>query len=256
MVIGALATIPSTGVGWADGVFIFKSIFLIPQEKMPLVIVAWTLVLEVFFYFVFGVLIFSPWFGLTIMGLWLCGIIFSAFSIVKQNYFFEFLFNLHNLEFLLGMMTALCVRFRLQFSYLGFLVCAGSTLFLLTGIDEVYSHSLSPDLLIISYAFSSCLIIFGLASGELEGRFKCAKFFTFLGGASYSVYLIHFLALSFFIKVVMWLGFEKWFSLGIVFWILVCLATSVGMLFYLLIERPLLTVLRQRLLPRRVQLIK
>jgi peptidoglycan/LPS O-acetylase OafA/YrhL len=67
---------------------------------------------------------------------------------------------------------------------------------------------------------------------------------TFLGRASYSIYLIHFAVLSAVIKLLLPLGLVLWIN-----WVLLILAgVIVGSLLYHYFEKPLLASLRNRYL--------
>jgi len=62
----------------------------------------------------------------------------------------------------------------------------------------------------------------------------------FFGTASYSIYLIHFLALSVLIKLFIEFDFETYFSLTVIYFILIICSTAMGVLLHLYVERPVL----------------
>lgn len=243
LVIVALALIPSLGGGLPSAAYIVQSLLLTPQQTMPLVIVAWTLTHEIFFYVLFGVVIFRPKLGLLLMGSWFFGIFISAIFGFKWNYLFAFIFNLHNIEFLLGMLIALVCRSYTNFNQTRLITSLGIICFFLTAMLDVYAHPLWPNFCLLSYSISSSLIIFGLAASELSHHFSIPKWLSLLGSSSYSIYLVHFLALSFFIKFFVKFEAERTLSINIIFFILVAAATIGGISFHIFIERPVLRVL-------------
>jgi peptidoglycan/LPS O-acetylase OafA/YrhL len=248
LVIFAMLAFPSLGSGTPGAGFLLKSLFLLPQDRMPLVIVAWSLVHEMLFYAVFGLLIWYPRAGMVFMGVWSCGIVLRVFSGPEWNYNLRFMFHPHNVEFVLGMLVAALARQRFKVCS-GILVAVGVALFLVLGVGDSRLRDAYPDLLFASYALSSCLVIFGLASGELACNFAAPRWLAFLGGASYSIYLVHFLALSLFAKLIFLSGFNRVLPVSSSFFVLVFLATVSGAAFHCYVEIPLNRVLFGRLLP-------
>lgn len=245
LVIAALFFIPSIGPV-PDASYIIQSLLLIPQNTMPLVIVAWTLTHEIFFYIIFGFIIYRRNLGLFIIGAWFLGILTSAIFDLKFNYFFNFIFSINNIGFFLGMAIALAARSFNNIHQPRLIAAVGIILFLATGMLNVYSMLLFPKFFTVLYAISSSLIIFGLVISEREHRFNIKKWFALLGASSYSIYLIHFLALSFFIKILKKLNIEHVISINVIFFILVIAVTLTGILFHILIEKPLLAKLMKK----------
>lgn len=252
LVLLALWLDPSLNNGLPSTDSILRSFLLVPQEgTYPLVIVAWTLVHEVFFYLMFGILIFRPCFGLPLMAAWFFGVLLTVAAEIKWGYFLAFVFNLHNIEFFLGMMVAfLCLSGR-RLPYPIMSAVGGVALFCMTGMVNVYFNQMHTSVFLIVYAISSALIVFGLVSAELNGRILMPKWSQFLGASSYSLYLIHFMVLSFIMKLEMALGIGLWLPLWISWCVSVALTVSAGLFFYFFVERKLLGALRLKVLPKK-----
>jgi len=231
---------------------VVRSLFLIPQDGYPLGVVAWTLIHEVSFYLLFGLLIASRLFGSLVLLLWFISVLFGAIYIQDDaGYLQKFLFSAHNLEFLLGMGVALLVcrwdihSFWRLAGYVGVVIFA-----LAAWLNN--DGTIAPNFLLSLYAIGSALIIYALVSGDLMGELKQpGRWLVFFGSASYSIYLIHFLALSVFIKVFLKIGADQWLPLTINYLGLVLLSVLTGSLLHLYIEKPLLKLCRSKLLPVR-----
>ena len=224
--------------------FIIQSLFLIPQSTMPLVIVAWTLTHEIFFYALFGVLIMSPVIGSFVMTAWVFVIVGSHTLDIKYNYLTDFVTNLHNLEFLLGMGIALASRSHKYVPHSIVIAITGIIGFICVGVLNNSNLITNPTLLLLFYALCSSLIILGLVSHELKHPISIPTSLRFIGNSSYAIYLIHFFALSFTIKVLMRYLHT---SLNINFVILFMCATTIGILFHFFIERIILKLIKNRM---------
>jgi len=232
-----------------DTIHIIKSIFLIPQDRLPIVGVGWTLIYEVFFYLLFSILIICPTLGWTIIVTVVLAIISSGLMgmhLDDENWSFSlsFLLNLHHLEFFLGMLIGFFIRsgWKMKYSWTVFYIAVASLL--LTGI--INTGNTNSDLFTLIYAIISGVIILCLASSELTGRIYIPDWMTFLGAASYSTYLVHYLALSVLAKLTMLGGIESLLPLWMIFTLLVLMAVIAGSCFHLLVEKPLLLSLRKR----------
>lgn len=244
-VLLCLIFIPTLG-NVPDISYIIQSLLLIPQNTMPLVIVAWTLTHEIVFYIIFGLIIYNRNLGLLITGLWFFGISVSFILNLKFNYFFNFIFNIHNLGFFFGMAVAITVRKFDNIQKPTLTATIGIFLFFFTGILKISEISLPTQLFTISYSISSSLIILGLVMTEKKQPIYIGNFLKLLGNSSYSIYLVHFLALSFFIKVLKKLSLEYEISINFIFLLLVISATATGIFFHIFIEKPLLKKLMKK----------
>jgi len=232
------------------GLNILKSFALFPQaQENHLLGVAWTLSYEVFFYLCFGIAIamnkkITP----LLIGIWLTFFLF--FSILQPNSFFiKFLFSPINIEFLLGIFVAFqivskkSINFKLY--YFG-----GALLFSLAILNIKFE--LIEINRVIQFGVPASMIIFGTVSKELYGNFTKNTMLIYLGDASYSIYLTHYLLLSLFSKIFSFLNFFSIIGFPISVTLIIVLTLLVGCLFHEFIEKPALKILSRLLFKNKV----
>ncbi|WP_194134376.1 acyltransferase family protein [Salipiger mangrovisoli] len=233
----------------ADGRFsvenLLHSLFLVPNsDGTPLMIhSAWTLSHEFLFYFVFTALFFSLRWGAALFGFWMLGVALTQ-GLGAIAYPFDFLFSIYNLLFLLGIVAAFAhahVKPPLGWT----LALGGAAIFLANGIVHTYALAeVSHVLRTVIYGVAACMMVTGFAGLELAGRIRSNRGLVFLGDASYSIYLVHGIALSIFTKIVTAAKLNQHLTPFLSLTLLVVLATLAGCLAHLWIERPLLAALR------------
>lgn len=244
---------PSFGSGEETESFytIVKNILLIPQDN-PILIVSWTLSFEMFFYIMFSFLILlNKRIGFSIFGLWTLLSSLSFFKVFPNNEFVQFIFNVHNLEFILGSFCAYLVinkKSSLSTIYL----TAGSTLFIITWILALEGFiGKFSSLSTILFGLASALLVLGAAYRHLSRNVKIPGYLVFSGDSSYSLYLAHTPILSIINKV--FTGLDVYAILGeFLAAILLITITFVGScLVYVLIEKPLNSYLRKKFINRK-----
>lgn len=203
-----------------------SSFLLWPQEGRTILVVSWTLVYEMFFYFVFGLLILNLRWGLACMGLW-------AGLILACNFFpIPFPVNqwidLRNLEFFIGIAAAfLLKRFRIpEMTWkLGIAMIFGSMAWI-----AAYQPSFGWPA-----AIAAAVFIIGSAHSF---RFNALipKWLLFSGTMSYSLYLVHtpIMLLSYKLLRIIHLDIPI-----VAFLITLCFCILGGMAFYHFVERRL-----------------
>ncbi|MBD2095425.1 acyltransferase [Trichocoleus sp. FACHB-591] len=248
--------IPSFGKGYErDLGVILKSLLLVPQENFPVLIVGWTLSHEIFFYFIFGLAIWltpkvsrfvlCSWLGGTLTFFWLS--VSDRASAVQPPLLLNFIFNPHNLEFAFGCLAAYWVvgkRIKLGVIYL----ISGVVLFITSGLGDNYTNVEIPD--VIAYGLPSMLVVLGAASIDLNQGWKSPTWLNELGDASYSIYLVHYPCLAACFKVAIALNLVSLFGNFLTMSLLTVIAVIVGWLTYLYLEKPLITWLRRKLVPK------
>nr|WP_290223824.1 acyltransferase [Trichocoleus desertorum] len=248
--------VPSFGKGYErDLGVIVKSLLLYPQENFPVLIVGWTLSYEIFFYFIFGLAIWlAPKVSRFVLCSWLGGTLaFFCLSISDRASFAQlplllnFIFNPHNLEFALGCLAAYWVVGKRVKPGLICLV-AGALLFLTSGLCDNYNLIVIPD--VIAYGLPSMLVVLGAASIDLNQGWKIPAWLNELGDASYSIYLVHYPCLAATFKVAIALNIVGLFGNFLTMSLLTVIAVIAGWLTYLYLEKPLITWLRRKLVPK------
>jgi exopolysaccharide production protein ExoZ len=228
----------------SDPFYVVKSLLLFPQADHPFVGVAWTLTHEVFFYFMFSLLIcFRPGISYTIVISWLSitlGLFIFSPVLKLSNFWINFIFSPFNLEFLMGSLCAFIVlRFKKDYNFSKYLGFAILTLFWLFS----YTGKSFPD--VIGWGISSALIILGFSSRDYISNIKAPRLLKFIGDASYSIYLTHSYTLLAGHYLFSFLNFYRFGSLAFI--ALATIALIVGCIFHLLIEQKLIKYLRKRI---------
>lgn len=237
---------------------IFFSLFLLPQQGTPIIHAAWTLSYEILFYFCFGLII---WFGykkilpliIFIITGTILGWIYSLQNITQfQNSYFNLIFGYYNFEFLLGCISAYLVT-NIKIKQPKILLSFGILLFILMIGLEKYSSQALYSLRLFGYGFPSFLIITSLSSSEINGQFKITKnlvsqFLLLLGNASFSIYLTHQILISAIGRGFILAGLPNIISPYILIFIIIAIAVTLGCIFHLIIEKPLVYHSRTKLL--------
>lgn len=218
---------------------IISSFLLFPNENEPILSVAWSLVHTVFFYLIFAVnfmknkivsrFILLSW---TVISLG-----FSTDIFTSDHYYLNFLFNGNNLVFLLGILCAyLVMKINIPVKFAWWLVSLGIAGFPLAWFNTQYEVFDIGLQLITSLA--SGLLIFGLSSIDLQTKVSIPMFARYLGDASFSIYLTHFLIMSVLCKFFSTTSIlnNHYFLISI---LLLVVATIGGCFVYSLLEKPL-----------------
>lgn len=242
--------VPSYGLAQTrNPVYIIESFLLLPLRNMTYsaLSVAWSLRYELLFYLLFGVAIFlkrKP--ARLILSLWvaisLVNFILSQVGLGTDNFDFNFLFSAYNLEFAFGCFAAHLVLNRSVSRTLSLTVfTVGTVVFITNAIMDV-SKLLQMNRFLF-YGIPVVLIIYGIASYEIDHRLKCFQPLVYLGNASYSVFLVHLPVISILDKIFTKIGIygRIGYFAGTV--IIFVLAVSSGCLFYELIEKRLNRIL-------------
>ena len=229
--------------------YLLKSLLLLPQQNLPPLTVSWTLIHEMYFYCVFGVLLLFPSkLHVPVLVLWsVTSQIFWQYLHPSQSEPWSYLlFNPLTLEFTTGCFIAVILQ---HWSL------PRPTLFLLIGLlgmlaswnlwisNNTYEFPIAGDR--VAYFLLPCALILA-ASVSLEK--KQHIFYPWLqrmGDASYSLYLTHILFLSVGRKIWQLYGDKASLIDNLLWWPALFAVTLIGgMLCYRWIEKPLLIFLR------------
>jgi peptidoglycan/LPS O-acetylase OafA/YrhL len=233
-------TLPQVGL-------LLQTLFLAQPLGAPLLGVSWTLQHEMLFYGVFALMILNLRLGQAVLGLWLCMILaqWAAGGSWLSQDIYRIAMNPFNLEFFMGMAGAWLVRRRAPAADgARALLATGGSLFLALAVAEnagMFDSYGNPAR--VAYGLVSTLLVVGLA-GVPRVRGVFAVMLVRLGGASYSVYLFHLMAIGVAYKVMDVAGLLRllpvWLSYG-----LVCaIAIAAGLAISRWIEFPLLRAVR------------
>lgn len=231
VVLGALLAIyfaaPALGAGHETDTPVVIGSILLVGDVDPTLAVAWTLFHEVLFYAMFGLLVLNRRLGIAAMLLWFASCLLGGSS---------YILSIINVLFLFGMFAAWLAAGRIRLPALA-LAAVGFAGFLATGVAEWQGVFVRNDITsTLLYGLSALLLVVGSVRHESEGGIKAVpRPLTFLGDASYSLYLIHYPVISVVAKVGGGLPAMGLFA-GMI-------ATSVGAgaVLHLLVEKPLLS---------------
>jgi exopolysaccharide production protein ExoZ len=235
MVAGALAGLfPNLQLSAGH---LIGSLFFIPVrspssgEIWPVLVQGWTLNFEMFFYVLFAGALFLPrqWrlvFLTTVFGLFFAaGLLTHPSSAALATYTRPII-----LEFLGGVFIAeLWIRRKVAGTSLG-LACIGAAL---CGFAAIYLMGAEFDESICGPL--AMALVFGMVSLETGGSIGRVPVLTYLGDASYSIYLWHTLAISVAVKAAEILGIGG----GLTLLGAIAGGTIVGVGAYELVEKPL-----------------
>lgn len=227
---------------------VLANLSLMPLHEPAILEVAWTLQYEMVFYVLFATLILSPRIGAVVLSLWFAGCVL-ALTVVKAEFPIGFLFAPYNFIFFAGMAGAWLYR-KLTPSASVLLMIAGAATFFGAGLSDAYgAWAFGTGWRTVALGAGAALLVAGLAGLEHRGHFRAPRFLTGIGDASYSLYLLHNPMLALTSKVVVAVGL----NLVIGPWAMAALLTAgcivASIVFYRLVESPLVTALQGKRLP-------
>ena len=195
------------GAGKADKLSlgsVVDSFFLLPQAGDALVNVTWSLKFEIFFYLLFSLAIIRKAAGLWAIVVWQAAVLALYLSGRQLGWsWLAFYLRPITLEFGLGVACAFFVLNRARFGWLTAPWLIASALALATaifvGAELVQAYNPSgvaplPDFLV--FGGSAAVIVACLSLLDIGQRIGQPRFLVSLGGASYSIYLVHFSTIS------------------------------------------------------------
>jgi exopolysaccharide production protein ExoZ len=229
-----------------------SSILLLPSLRGPVLGPAWTLRHELLFYALFAVLFFGRMPGRILLAGWAaCITVNMAWIWISGDPLFggiagDLVFRIFNIEFFFGMAVARLALDR-RWRQPRILLLAGVVLFLANGLFESYGPTLPieypPRHLI--YALGAAMTLYGLVGAEMVGTLRVPAPLIRLGGASYSLYLIHVIVLMFYQQLLLRVKHFVPLQPEIIFFIALGLCIVISVAFSERIEQPLLRRLRR-----------
>ena len=242
-----LAVSPTPGLAERDLGHVIASVLLWPETAEPILGVAWSLRHEMVFYALFSLAIIDRRLGTVVLGAWGALILFNmGWAMATGRPYFGGVAGMvlvrgFNIQFFFGMGVAWLVRTRPPRLARDALI-AGLILFFGTGLAEsfgpVVQHEWPPRHL--AYALGAALTLYGLATLDRARALRVPGPLLELGSASYSLYLVHPVALILMHQALR--HARPWFDppLEIAYLILVGSAVVAGVAFSRVVERPLM----------------
>lgn len=234
---------------------IIHSLLLIPYNDKPILDVGWTLVLEIFFYLLFCVAIwFKPKVSIPILATWLLVTLLYSFKIIQLSgpwvYWPQTIFGSMNLEFVWGAAAGYCVlNFSEQIKSKRWLLFYGSN-FLYALLILLTAYDLLEVKREFTFGLVAALLIFASTSVDLTDSIKVPPLLSFLGDASYSIFLTHGPLVSIATKLIVKANLGRIYDNFLSQILLFLLTVIVGCLFYSVIEKPLTEYLRKNIVEK------
>lgn len=168
-----------------------RSLLLLPQEHLPILVVGWTLVLELYFYLVVALSLLLPErFFVRVLLIW-AGVVVAA-NLVFPGAALLVLYP-QTLEFIFGCLIARFVhaghrRWGAALFVVGAILLA--TLYAAyAGLRPAHLPSAWERLVL--FGFPSTLMVYGACSMELSHAARLPRFLAIVGDRSYALYLTH-----------------------------------------------------------------
>jgi len=200
--IGIFLAEPSWVFRSLKGDLLISSFFLLPSDELPLVMVAWSLVYELWFYAVFAILLrFKEAFLLPSLIVWGC--VVASVNIVMSIHdlpsYLYILFHPYSLEFIGGALSAILLANLRPMKLSRHIAILTIALILFVGLPLAYAnHLLMAAPLMRVGAIGTLYIGIVLCFVLLEScnTFVFPNTLQFVGDISYTVYLSHALVLN------------------------------------------------------------
>ncbi len=222
--------------------FLLRSLTFTNWETTPLYTVGWTLIYEFWFYVLFAVCIASRINFYAFFAAYAGAIVTSTFFGVTRNGPYHVLLSPLMLEFVMGVFLHGIYHRTRNFNskaWFTFTLAMIAGLLLLCESDPYFKSiftSTEYKRTIFWGGAAFCVVFIFLS---LEGIFVPRRFFTFLGDASYSIYLTHWFCLTL-IPLAFWhMGWFPHGSLAVYFFVSVAIALGISVLVHMYVERPL-----------------
>lgn len=248
---------------------LLSSFLLLPEESAPLVMVAWSLTHELWFYLVFALILQLQikYVSVSLMA-WLLAIVFASFFIPATGApYLRIITHEFSIEFILGALAAIAYlkvvhRPALKKLLPVLLAASGITSLLYAFLGETVGSADVIQAISLERAFlvggGYALLLLACALQEFISRKRAPRMLAFFGDISYSMYLSHILTLSVCGRVWSMLGYASagtWSA--VLFWTLSYSAVIlVSFISYQLIERRVMQFAHRIIKPLPVSLEK
>jgi len=216
---------------------VLSAFLLSPTQNEYLLGPEWTLRHEIVFYLLFGVIIWKPNIGILASLAWISLIILNLY--IGLSYPWSFAFSCYNLLFVFGMVGAFCFR-RCKITRPALALLAGFFIYAFTWMAVWVSILPKHNLATILYGIGATVAILAAAEIERTRSVHVPRLMLFLGEASYSIYLVHYPAISGACKILSKVNDRIILPDSIVFTATAAVALSSGIIFHAFVEKPLL----------------
>ena len=232
---------------------ILESFLLLPSNLLPLVQVGWTLIHEVYFYFVYFLifLLLPEYLLVYAIGGWGVIVVMANMFVTTWNPYFNLIFHPLTIEFLSGCLLAVLYykwegsRFNKQ-TLIGMAI---ATLILALTVYEFYRTSTGQVaplgwMRVMLYGLPAWIITYCLLYAERTG-FVLHPYMAQVGDASYSIYLSHLFTINVVGRVWALISVDGYFDNILFIVVTLGIVLFVGFLSYWWVEKNLLKFSRK-----------
>lgn len=228
---------------------IITSLLLIPTPTLdPALSVSWTLMHEMLFYMIFILLYFNRLFLHTFLFLWSILIIVFNLIWMSDEVMLNFLLHPHNLQFLFGIVSAIIVK---QNKHKQLYLFLGLIMFFMYVTSHQYGINASFSQLILKIYLGVCFMFIVVGLCAIEKYINYPKPLIFIGAASYSIYLIHNPVISVLNRIAQKIYIQIPLIPEVFFIFTASFSLLIGILYYLIWEKPSLRFLKKSVLPNK-----
>ncbi|MBN9563667.1 MAG: acyltransferase [Alphaproteobacteria bacterium] len=226
--------------------YLVQSLLLVPQDREPLLGVAWTLQHEVLFYVAFAVAIAGRWLGGILFSGWILLTIFAILLPIDNDTLIGFFLSPFHLQFVMGIGAAYAVL-RGGVAWPRTLAVAGGLGFLIVGLaEDVGWIPLTGTVGRLLYGFAAMCLLVGLATAEQRKLVRVGVVGAFTGAASYSLYLVHAIVIGLTARVIAMVGGFRYLPDWLALLVVVGAALAAAGLLHRFVEQPMLEALQGR----------
>ncbi|MBN1970032.1 MAG: acyltransferase [Candidatus Delongbacteria bacterium] len=227
---------------------IVSSFMLFPSDKLPLIMVGWTLIHEIYFYFIyFIILLFYRERSVTkAMLVWASIIILAGTLFDFMNPFLKLIFHPLTIEFISGCLLAVLFYNKKNILLKNvFLIIISFTFLILLlyahNFYKIYSGNIEPQNWnrVLIFGVPAFVFVFCSIFAE-KNRFVFPIFLEKIGDASYSIYLSHILSINICGKFWIYFSYDSLIDNIIMIPLTLLFTIMVGFFSYKYIEKPLL----------------
>ncbi len=216
-----------------DFLYFIESMFFVHFDRPSINEIAWTLQYEAIFYLLFSVSIFLG-VGRERFFMLLSALIFIlAYKNVQLNTYLSVILSPFHIELFFGILTFKVMRSKSSNRNMMFLMFLAILVYVVVNVTGVKFDNLLDR--VLNYGLISLLIF--CVTIKFEGKFVVPKAIGYIGDASYSVYLTHWLV------VIMFASFYSYVPFSSNFIIFVSLnfvtAVVIFLLVYRFVEKPM-----------------
>ncbi len=193
--LAAYALVPGPSRSGADFDLV-STLFLLPSDQAPVLVVAWTLVHEMYFYLAFALLLIAParWLPALLLG-WMAGVGAAQISGVSEiNAWTRIAFHPLTAEFVMGAFIGLLVasgRRRFSTAAVGLGVAWWVTASVLLAPYQAFDDVPMGWDRVLAWGVPAALIVYGVIGLELDHKLRTPGALVRIGDWSYALYLCH-----------------------------------------------------------------